>query len=998
MQQNLGIVILFFGIVLVSFVSGQWVRPITGGFNGTEVDPIFTASPAYQITFGNISQWNSASAGSFTTAENQSIWNAINNRQINGTDSATSGLNYTLLSVQVTGSNTKTITIQQNGTPNITATFTDLQGGAETDPIYTSAIPTIVYFTNLSLALSTYANQSLVSLWLSDYINTSILSSKLASYRNYSDNSGLPIYNNISGSQLTQAISGNLSGYRNYSDNTGLPVYNNISSSQLTQAISANLSGYRNYTDNTGLPAYNNISRQDLNQAFQQNLSTYRNYSDNSGLPVYNNISRTDLNNAFQQNLSTYYNKSDDIADDSLQLSTIYNKTDVYNKSEVYNQTYINSIFNITTYLPYNFTVDSGTQTGGNLTALTTISDNNWLNVSETVSTPGWSITINFTNVSDFNEIYLNAWYSEPTVVTNDEVDVQMFNYNTKVYDTFGNIPVDTHLNILVFSVPIQTYYLNGTNASIRIYQPGLGHSSHRFYLDYSVLKQNNLGVPDTSQFESKSQFIIENQSIMHTSDNTTIWNKLNNPAVYNNGTMTNNTGIWNINTTEKKGNSTDEIRTAINNSGVNYAFTITQATNINTSANIAALGFNTTSQIGTLQNTVNGKVINGTVNSTSDISTLQNTVNNKVINGTVNTTTDISNMQTTLNNKVINGTVNSTTDISNMQTQLNNKVINGTISFPVPNGIITPLNATDFTNISNMQGLNYTILNLVYTTITSTQTLLSTYGNQSLISTWLLAYINSSQVSTYMNKSNVSSILSTYANKSDYVAIGSTNQIKLDYENNLTGKPSFANYMNQSNVSAMLSPYANLSLVQNSNTTIWNSINGLIDTNNTKLVHIGDANLNTLNYQTNITNKPCEYIAFGSYEAPTSFTSSQYDWNDNDYSLGTFRVNFTEYVSYNTWNLSIIAKNKVGNSLAYSTSYVLFNIDNTTPIMNVTIFSNGATSGTTQNNSWKYVSSNTLLSRPALNTLVRLRVINNVSSSTGDQRYFGGAALTICP
>jgi hypothetical protein len=64
-------------------------------------------------------------------------------------------------SIQVTGTTTKIMNLEQMGLPNLTASWTDMQGGNSTSEIQAVYYPTLATYVNNSL-LSTYANQSYV--------------------------------------------------------------------------------------------------------------------------------------------------------------------------------------------------------------------------------------------------------------------------------------------------------------------------------------------------------------------------------------------------------------------------------------------------------------------------------------------------------------------------------------------------------------------------------------------------------------------------------------------------------------------------------------------------------------------------------------------------------------------------------------------------------------------------------------------------------------------
>lgn len=96
------LILLIFWIMVVC-VEGKIMvfNTVTNGVGGAETDPIFTSSWCYNIDLTNTSQWNSAGAGS-------------------------SDGNYNTTSIQVTGSTTKTLNLEQDGQSNLTATWTDI--------------------------------------------------------------------------------------------------------------------------------------------------------------------------------------------------------------------------------------------------------------------------------------------------------------------------------------------------------------------------------------------------------------------------------------------------------------------------------------------------------------------------------------------------------------------------------------------------------------------------------------------------------------------------------------------------------------------------------------------------------------------------------------------------------------------------------------------------------------------------------------------------------
>jgi len=132
----------------------------------------------------------------------------------------------------------------------------------------------------LSSTLSTYLNSSLASTWLVAYIN----SSQVSQYMNKSN------------------VSEMLSTYRNKTDNTNLPVYNNVSTGDIHTLLST-------YLNLTMFQASNNTQDTRLDALENTNSTLVKNLLDsNSTLTTAIGLRETILN--VQTLLSTYANKT----------------------------------------------------------------------------------------------------------------------------------------------------------------------------------------------------------------------------------------------------------------------------------------------------------------------------------------------------------------------------------------------------------------------------------------------------------------------------------------------------------------------------------------------------------------------------------------------------------------------------------------------------------------------------------------------------------------
>lgn len=162
-----------------------------------------------------------------------------------------------------------------------------------------------------------------------------------------------------------------------------------------------------------------------------------------------------------------------------------------------YNTTYIDSKLNVTIYPANTITTLTGTNTAGTITSIQTMNDGNWYNVSEVSGVPGFNVQINFTGVTNFNQIYTNMYYQGNPA---HEVDIQLYNWVAGTWDTFGVLPTDGMMSIHTYGISGDGSYINGTNVSMRIYHVTTGNSNHRLYIDYAVLQYGN-AFTDLSQY-----------------------------------------------------------------------------------------------------------------------------------------------------------------------------------------------------------------------------------------------------------------------------------------------------------------------------------------------------------------------------------------------------------------------------------------------------------------------------------------------------------------
>jgi CRISPR/Cas system CMR subunit Cmr4 (Cas7 group RAMP superfamily)/cytoskeletal protein CcmA (bactofilin family) len=142
-------------------------------------------------------------------------------------------------------------------------------------------------------------------------------------------------------------------------------------------------------------------------------------------------------------------------------------------------------------YSPINIETVVGTLDGGNLTSVQSINDYDFYNVSETGANPGFVIVVNFTGVEIFNQIYLEEYYDGKSGHT---INVQLYNFNSSSYDSFGSIADQVDFRFLSLEVLNSQDYISNSNVSLRIYHDDSGNPNHDIIIDYVALKYDSAG------------------------------------------------------------------------------------------------------------------------------------------------------------------------------------------------------------------------------------------------------------------------------------------------------------------------------------------------------------------------------------------------------------------------------------------------------------------------------------------------------------------------
>lgn len=155
-----------------------------------------------------------------------------------------------------------------------------------------------------------------------------------------------------------------------------------------------------------------------------------------------------------------------------------------------YNETKLNeTIINITatiTYLPVAYNVTSGTTDEGNLTSIRIINDGMTLNVSESSGANPLIVLVNFTGVTDFNNLIIREFYKGGA---GHEILVQVWNYVTSAWDTHIILTDQSDFTLSVATViDATTNHISGGLVQIRFFHLQNGIAFHDFIIDYVAL------------------------------------------------------------------------------------------------------------------------------------------------------------------------------------------------------------------------------------------------------------------------------------------------------------------------------------------------------------------------------------------------------------------------------------------------------------------------------------------------------------------------------
>ena len=134
----------------------------------------------------------------------------------------------------------------------------------------------------------------------------------------------------------------------------------------------------------------------------------------------------------------------------------------------------------------FTFNVVSGGVAVGSVSDAQTMGDGNEYNLPELNATPGITLEVNFTGVTDIYGITACHRYVGSSV---HYVDISIYNYTTAALVPIRRLESTTNNTVMTIIFPkSRDFFDSSGNAQIVYNHPSAGNTSHDLYIDYIAL------------------------------------------------------------------------------------------------------------------------------------------------------------------------------------------------------------------------------------------------------------------------------------------------------------------------------------------------------------------------------------------------------------------------------------------------------------------------------------------------------------------------------
>lgn len=179
------------------------------------------------------------------------------------------------------------------------------------------------------------------------------------------------------------------------------------------------------------------------------------------------------------------------LVDGTRAFSGVVGGIDPVSGSDLATKDYVDTAVQEVAYTPDSITLNTGTNTGGNVASVQTLSDGNTYDVDEVTGVPGFDIEFDFSGVESFSRIWIHELYNGGAGHT---VQIRLWNYDTPGWDVITTFTDQSGLKFIDFVVS-DTNRIDGSgNARLSLYHVTNGNASHDIQIDYVAVAKAGFG------------------------------------------------------------------------------------------------------------------------------------------------------------------------------------------------------------------------------------------------------------------------------------------------------------------------------------------------------------------------------------------------------------------------------------------------------------------------------------------------------------------------
>jgi hypothetical protein len=138
--------------------------------------------------------------------------------------------------------------------------------------------------------------------------------------------------------------------------------------------------------------------------------------------------------------------------------------------------------------------------TAGSIEDIQTYNDISY-NVSEVNSNPGFDFRVNFTGVSNFNQIILRF---NTLNVASESINVQLWDYTTSTWEGYATLTAVTGYNVKTIGVYDNSSHASGGIVQMRFFLNSMGANTHKFEFDWVAIA-NGFSTPSGAEIDPLS-------------------------------------------------------------------------------------------------------------------------------------------------------------------------------------------------------------------------------------------------------------------------------------------------------------------------------------------------------------------------------------------------------------------------------------------------------------------------------------------------------------